>query len=41
VRYRLPEFLNDDNYLVVVDDAAGEEELVLSRPIYDGPPRAG
>jgi tricorn protease len=39
VRYRLPEFLNDDNYLVVVDDSAGEEELVIFSSNFNEPPR--
>jgi tricorn protease len=29
VRYRLPDWLNDGRRLVLVDDAAGEEELVI------------
>ena len=29
VRYRLPDWLNDSRRLVLVDDAAGEEELVV------------
>jgi tricorn protease len=40
VRYRLPDFLNDDQYLVMVDDANGEEELVIfSADLAEAPRR--
>ncbi|HHY55395.1 MAG TPA: peptidase, partial [Chloroflexi bacterium] len=40
VRYRLPDFLNDDQYLVMVDDANGEEELVIfSADVAEAPRR--
>ena len=40
VRYRLPDFLNDDQYLVMVDDANGEEELVVfSADVAEAPRR--
>ena len=40
VRYRLPDFLNNDQYLVMVDDASGEEELVIySADLAEAPRR--
>ncbi len=40
VRYRLPDFLNDDQYMVMVDDANGEEELVIhSADLAEAPRR--
>jgi len=39
VRYRLPDFLNDDQYLVMIDDANGEEELVVYSTDLTEPPR--
>lgn len=39
VRYRLPDFLNDDERIVMVDDANGEEELVIFSTDLAEPPR--
>lgn len=39
VRYRLPDFLNNDQYLVTIDDANGEEELVIYSTDLTEPPR--
>ena len=39
VRYRLPDWLNDGQRIVVVDDAAGEEELVIYSSDPDEEPR--
>lgn len=39
VRYRLPNFLNDDAYVVTVDDVNGEEELVIHSIDPDEAPR--
>lgn len=40
VRHRLPDFLNEDQYIVMVDDANGEEELVVySVDIAEAPRR--
>ncbi len=39
VRYRLPEWLNDGRHILVVDDAAGEEELAIYSSSPDDEPR--
>ena len=39
VRYRLPDFLNDDERIVMVDDANGEEELVIFSTDLAKPPQ--
>ncbi len=39
VRYRLPNWLNDGRRLVLVDDAAGEEELVVYSAEPDAEPK--
>ena len=39
VRYRLPDWLNDGRHIVMVDDAAGEEELVICSTAPEEEPR--
>jgi tricorn protease len=39
VRYRLPDWMNDGRHIVVVDDAAGEEELAIYSMMPEDEPR--
>jgi tricorn protease len=40
IRYRLPDFLNEDQYMLMIDDANGEEELVIfSADLAEAPRR--